>query len=1326
MKGKKKGKRGVSLAKLIRGFSLVELIVVLTIMAIIAALCAPSIAAYVQAAKIQNYQTALDNLVGEVQTQLPQSRYWNWQEVQENAEAILRSDAARGVKDVSTEMGAAANQKIYEITNASTDSNIVYYFTLEYENVSSGTSQEVKISANCDGYNAVTADETCDVLLKTNYADSESYPKMTTTISSTDDSGWKTMDDRVKTGSEWDELFKDPNWDKYNWNKFNPILIEQDPSIYRINTTDYPLNSVKFVQFGMKAYDQFSMDNYSSKVLSIVNIQVQEGSSSSSSKGYPIMGDGRQYAVPKENIYVYMGDITNLDDYEFTSAETESDKINAEMETHNWFKYTDIFDVTSGIKVKETDLGNLFLAKYKIPDHFKTTSTGLNFDPLSSAERENPLIHYRAVLKQGNQESSGGAILINGSNNMNPEKESIRIYVDLQKTQEPAIYKENTEKMHGEGSTYFNTSGLTAVEGQPGTYIQDATGYKVVCYYDMNVTVYVTLPTQSEAGNYGFNSGFDSNGTYIPYYQTDGTVKKIYYSDLGILDGYNNFWIHDGIIEVYYYSYTGTSPYLVQMYKQDVYIDLSHTGYQVEDIFQITLTGVNASYLKNAIKEPRKFMIVQTKERVADGSGTEIPSFDDVTIDVISENIAVINIPWTWRSYPYIRLTFQGALAEVGASVDLKWDHKGSSSFTKEIYTSLPMLTINGNNNYTNITLDWTNCDYINASNITEKATEGMGLKFNKNLDYIVYDKDYNIVKYTGGLVGTDKFYLTYCDGWDGTDGIVNQDRLIHLYCEGVNANDVICEVLNAPESPETAETTTVTTTPTTTTTTTAVPVTETSSTTESSSVSSETSEVTTVSTVTTESSVVVPDVTESSLTEETTAETVETTLSTSETEESTTEETTYTVSLDEESAKVCRLIPDKVSGSAYYFTIEPLSGYKFDDSVTVYANYDKYGKQYPCPGSVSNGWYVTLSENISLYVDGIVPVEETTTDITSTSAIETTTTTSTTTTTATTETTSITTTTETTTAITTIETTSTTTESITDVNSAVLTIENFSFNQEYDISPYFYANENESRIPSKIEVTVSDAVDINTGFNFNMLISGSFNCQYSEYHSWNSTGDFKTYSTNDNNADIATISFVLSTDNDVNHIFSFADAKIKFYNYYASDVWNNIKIESVRFVYDVSMDTMMLQDSDVTVYTSTDFIGPIKSNRTKSNAAVTSLTTTTTKIITTTTTTTTTTTNPVAASENGFNVGLDAESAEMCTITFTSPLFNDSGVCYFTITPKEGYTLSENYTVKVGTVKLQRAGNYSAKSDQWYFWKSSGLTDYTIHVDGITADTAS
>ena len=69
----------------------------LVIMAIIAALCAPNISAYVQAAKVQNYQTVANNLADELQTQLPQSRYWNWDEVQRNAYGILCADAGRCV-----------------------------------------------------------------------------------------------------------------------------------------------------------------------------------------------------------------------------------------------------------------------------------------------------------------------------------------------------------------------------------------------------------------------------------------------------------------------------------------------------------------------------------------------------------------------------------------------------------------------------------------------------------------------------------------------------------------------------------------------------------------------------------------------------------------------------------------------------------------------------------------------------------------------------------------------------------------------------------------------------------------------------------------------------------------------------------------------------------------------------------------------------------------------------------------------------------------------------------------------------------------------------
>ena len=195
-----------------KGFSLVELVVVLVIMSILAALCAPNISAYVQAAKIQNYQTALNQLVDEVQTGLPKTRYWNWQEVQTRAEELLRSDSSRTVTNVSDEN----NTKVYRISGASNDANVVYQLTLTYSN-NSNTSQKVEISASCEGYSAVTAEKSCDVVLKTNYTDASAYPT-SSTVTESQDSGWGNLKNRIKTDDEWKNLFaNDEKYKKYDF-----------------------------------------------------------------------------------------------------------------------------------------------------------------------------------------------------------------------------------------------------------------------------------------------------------------------------------------------------------------------------------------------------------------------------------------------------------------------------------------------------------------------------------------------------------------------------------------------------------------------------------------------------------------------------------------------------------------------------------------------------------------------------------------------------------------------------------------------------------------------------------------------------------------------------------------------------------------------------------------------------------------------------------------------------------------------------------------------------------------------------------------------------
>ena len=154
--------------------------------------------------------------------------------------------------------------------------------------------------------------------------------------------------------------------------------------------------------------------------------------------------------------------------------------------------------------------------------------------------------------------------------------------------------------------------------------------------------------------------------------------------------------------------------------------------------------------------------------------------------------------------------------------------------------------------------------------------------------------------------------------------------------------------------------------------------------------------------------------------------------------------------------------------------------------------------------------------------------------------------------------------------------------------------------------------------------------------------------------------------------------------------------------------------IDTITIAYKDSIDTLMLRQASIN-----EFI-PKTINSAVSSSAQTEIETTTTPPQTT-TTTTTTTASPIAASENGKNVGLDESSAAGCSITFSEPLFNNSGVCYFTITPKAGYALSDSYTVKVGTEVLSPKNNYNPKTNQWFFWCNKSMTDYTIHVEGIS-----
>ena len=245
----------------------------------------------------------VQNILNARQAEIDKS-YADAETAQTRAEELLRSDSSRTVTNVSDEN----NTKVYRISGASNDANVVYQLTLTYSN-NSNTSQKVEISASCEGYSAVTAEKSCDVVLKTNYTDASAYPT-SSTVTESQDSGWGNLKNRIKTDDEWKNLFaNDEKYKKYDFG-VDSVVGTQDSDRYIINTTDYPINSVKFVQYGM----QFK---YNGQIVYPI-MQAQAGMTDGT------FGSGGQYSICGnngnfKNVYIYVGSKSNVEKYKFVS-----------------------------------------------------------------------------------------------------------------------------------------------------------------------------------------------------------------------------------------------------------------------------------------------------------------------------------------------------------------------------------------------------------------------------------------------------------------------------------------------------------------------------------------------------------------------------------------------------------------------------------------------------------------------------------------------------------------------------------------------------------------------------------------------------------------------------------------------------------------------------------------------------------------------------------------------------------------------------------------------------------------------------------------------
>lgn len=1252
-----------------KGFSLVELIVVLVIMAIIAALCAPNISAYVQAAKIQNYQTVANNLADELQTQLPQSRYWNWDEVKQSAEWILRSDAGRGV----TLLSSSDTEEKYQVTGASSDANAVFTVTLTYQPAEK-TSQKVDVAVSCDGYAAAKAEQSCSLVLKTNYTDAGAYPVVKKTITTTETNGWKQLDERVKTYDNWGK------WLDENNNKQNDFRNDASfPDHYKgnntlvINTTDYACNSVKFIQFQMPFYCFFSKKGYTSEdgtygeklygAYAFPSVDVNDGA-----------GTGAQYDASKrdsnrENVYVYIGDDSDLDSLKYVGSGDNTDE--AELAAHGWVRHDVIFSAYDGTFRSYADPysdGAKAVAAFKAK--YDTTIQGTT--PETASNDTNVI--YRVFLKNpvSNAESSRGWIVVTGSNSLDVSRV---VYMDPNQV---SIYVDN-------GEVPEDCSALLYKQ-------QTSSFYK-----------------QAEDGS--------------------------------------------------------------QLYRQTLYFNITKCGYAVGDELVITLNNVHAKELLNLYQGTEAgwaFYLVSNVSESANETGSiqSIP----YAYKEVDANSVQITIPLTWNMYPFLRLSFAGALLDVGADVSISLNRKSTTTTETDETQYTPMLTINGDNTYTNITLDWTKCDYI--TNVGE-----VGIQFDKypsNLKYDVYSKDYTQLASGQSL---SKFMM---NSNSAVTPSAAADKIVHLYCKGLSPEDISCSIV-APSAPITTDTTTTTTTTTTTsaeteTTAKTTSAAETTSTTTSSTTTTTTSATTTTSTTTstttetsTTTSTTTTATTSSTTTSAATTSTVTSTsavtsssVSTSSTSTSATTSTTTsitattTTSATETSGSVVTTVVTGVNN----YQVLTIPNYKLLSKVEFEFAGENAPVDWDCHFTDSNGWNDTFSKtfrtddlvnnkyqidceninqqgylkigtytrqpkmsikSVTFYYrnpnviitnklpDGyavdkasgtallnssyeftvtwnpeeyrtptvkwngvtMIPVNKEDDKATYAGKID-------------------------------GDVEIVVSGRKEDLSGNTLVIDDFNYGTEYDISKYWYIDEDgNGQIPKEIQVEFSDG-----SYNLRAVLSADkFKTTLGE-----GNGIFEYCASKNSNGGET---YVISSDV-ISKISMIKNAKIKFENW-----GSNAKVEAIKFVY---ADNSELAKA-VRYMSRKENIAAILDSELSHHAVTTSAreTSFTTTPQTTTTTTTTTTAKPIAVSENGKNVGLDETSAAGCDITFSESLFNESGVCYFTITPKAGYTLSDGYTVKVGTEVLSPKNNYNPKTGQWFFWSNKSMTDYTIHVEGIS-----
>lgn len=1393
-----------------------ELIVVLVIMAIIAALCAPNISAYVQAAKIQNYQTVANNLADELQTQLPQSRYWNWDEVQRNAYGILCSDAGRGVT-LDTEK-STDNQKVYQITGASNDANAVFTVTLTYS-PEDKTSQKVNVAVSCDGYAAVKSEQSCSLVLKTNYTDTSMYAQLTAPANTPpDNSGWKPMKNMAGIHEYW-EIFNLAN----KKNDFGQVF-DTNPNAFYLNLTDYPAGTCEQVMFTMQRYfvtlyrsevgyyddkgewnslngvfhdgDEYIKEEYYNKVTgekvsNIYNVYSEvgyiDGNSNWKNAGYGYKAGDQITAVT----YYYIKDGERVEinwDYAWGNVYTDWNNggiqyvVNKEENTYICEE-----------KYFDRGQGNLEVEKRQN----MYTCTTKYYDTYTPVY---PIMQTEIAKGTGGQEQTWdlkdcSTLEIYVGTDASGNEKWVK-YTDvfdmkndhkIKNTPEAALYQTQYHDKANEG----NESGASYVLDRDSGVSNVDVKYRSVLPQSTRGWLYITGQALGDSKGAKINPRLDDSlQVYINYHREDDTKQK---EPVVLQTGYG---INAGIED--------TS-------DQRIWIDLTKCGYCVGNTLKITLTNVYANKLlekfynangtvNNAIFDlkcttpdgqndgcefNKSSTIVKTEagETWCQNHSMNLSEYPTYDFNVYSsrfkqedflslskgadENTLIVKLKMSWNMYPYLWIfsSYCKPGFTVNSNFKMEWE-SGDNSEGESMTTYTPMLTINGDSTYTNITLDWTKCDYI-----TDVSKVGIQFdKYPSGFSYDVYSKDYSL------LASGQSLTKLMMGSSSKISASAAADKIIHLYCKDVSPDDISCSVI-APKAPVTTTTTTAVTsaeTETETSAKTSDTAPETSASTESSTTSTTTTTTTTVTTTTTTTTAATTVTTSTtpttastsaasssaaettSATETTSASTSSTSASASSSETESTEDTTDTTA--SATTEASDVVTSVVTGVDNYQVLT-IPNYKLLSKVEFEFTGENAPIDWECHFTDSYGWNYTFSKtfrtddltnnkyqidcenvnqqgylkvgtstwqpkmsvksvtfyyrNPNVTINNKLPDGYTIDKASGTALLDSS-----------------------------YEFTvtwnpeeyRTPTVKINGIKSKPDTID-----EEKGLATYSTTISRDTEIQvNGGRKNINDNVIVKNDITLNEqngkeviqldktreldtvtfeLSNGSIEGAYSNYSIYvgNYTAGIRGWQENGK----------FGIDDKWNCTYEIDDTTIrfKFTGNYKEDTLviekysGSFTIDTITIAYKDSIDTLMLRQASIN-----EFI-PKTINSAVLSSAQTEIETTTTVTTTTPpqTTTTTTTTQPIAASENGKNVGLDESSAAGCNITFSESLFNDSGVCYFTITPKAGYTLSDSYTVKVGTEVLSPKNNYNPKTNQWFFWSNKSMTDYTIHVEGIS-----